>query len=79
MTFGKNESANYFYFFTYEWSRRRLSLIKVINRAEEVFVLLFVAFDYEYLFRKYRLTRLNSEVISSGEDLIWFNDKEVGR
>ena len=75
----KNESANCFYFFTYEWSRRRLSLIKVINRAEEVFVLLFVAFDYEYLFRKYRLTRLNGEVIYSGEDLIWFNDREVGR
>lgn len=44
-----------------------------------MFVPLFVAFDYEYLFRKYRLTRLNGEVIYSGEDLTWFNDKEVGR
>ena len=30
-----------FYFFTYEWSRRRLPLIKMINGVEEVFVFLF--------------------------------------
>ena len=39
-----------FYFFTYEWSRRRLSLIKMINGVEEVLILLFTAFGYEYLF-----------------------------
>ena len=39
-----------FYFFTYEWSRRRLSLIKMINGVEEVLILLFAAFRYEYLF-----------------------------
>ena len=36
----KNESKIGFYFFTYEWSRRRLSLIKMTNGVEEVFVLL---------------------------------------
>ena len=35
---------------TYEWSRRRLSLIKMINGVEEVLILLFTAFRYEYLF-----------------------------
>ena len=51
MTFGKkNESGNCFYFFTYEWSRRRLSLIKMINGVEEVLILLFTAFGYENLF-----------------------------
>ena len=39
-----------FYFFTYEWSRRRLSLIKMINGVEEVLIPLFTAFGYEYLF-----------------------------
>ena len=39
-----------FYFFTYEWSRRRLSLIKMINGVEEVLILPFSAFGYEYLF-----------------------------
>jgi len=39
-----------FYFFTYEWSRRRFSLIKMINGVEEVLILLFAAFRYEYLF-----------------------------
>ena len=39
-----------FYFFTYEWSRRRLSLIKMINGVEEALILLFAAFRYEYLF-----------------------------
>ena len=39
-----------FYFFTYEWSRRRLSLIKMINGVEEALILLFTAFKYEYLF-----------------------------
>ena len=39
-----------FYFLTYEWSRRRLSLIKMINGVEEALVLLFTAFGYEYLF-----------------------------
>merc|ERR1711965_1006942 len=39
-----------FYFFTYEWSRRRLSLITMIHGVEEVLILLFTAFGYEYLF-----------------------------
>jgi len=39
-----------FYFLTYEWSRRRLPLIKMINGVEEVLILLFTAFRYEYLF-----------------------------
>ena len=39
-----------FYFFTYEWSRRRLSLIKMIHGVEEVLILLFTAFRYENLF-----------------------------
>ena len=39
-----------FYFFTYEWSRRRFSLIKTVHEQEEVLVLLFTAFGYEYLF-----------------------------
>ena len=39
-----------FYFFTYEWSRRRLSLIKMINGVEEALILLFAAFKYENLF-----------------------------
>ena len=42
-----------FYFFTYEWSRRRLPLIKMINGIEEVLMLLFTAFRYEYLFWSY--------------------------
>ena len=54
-------------------------MLNIVNEGVEVLILLFVAFDYEYLFRKYRLTRLNGEVIYSGEDLIWFNDREVGR
>jgi hypothetical protein len=36
--------------FQYEWSRRRLSLIKMINGVEEVLIVLFTAFGYEYLF-----------------------------
>ena len=52
--FGKNDDEkNRFYFFTYEWSRRRLSLIKMIHGAEEVLMLLFTAFRYEYLFLSY--------------------------
>jgi hypothetical protein len=39
-----------FYFFTYELSRRRLSLMKMINEVDEVFTLLCIAFGYEYLF-----------------------------
>ena len=39
-----------FYFLTYEWSRRRLSLIKVIHGEEEVLMFLFTTFKYEYLF-----------------------------
>ena len=39
-----------FYFFTYECCRRRLPLIKMIHGVEEVVVLLFTAFRYEYLF-----------------------------
>ena len=39
-----------FYFFTYECCRRRLSLIKMIHGVEEVLILLFTAFRYEYLF-----------------------------
>ena len=39
-----------FYFLTYVWSRRRLSSIKMINGVEEVLILLFAAFGYEYLF-----------------------------
>ena len=42
-----------FYFFTYEWSRRRLSLNKMINGIEEVLMLLFTAFRYGYLFWSY--------------------------
>ena len=50
-TFGKTTTKKIgFYFFTYEWSRRRLSLIKMINGVEEVLILLFTAFEYEYLF-----------------------------
>ena len=48
----------------------------MINGVEKVFVLPFSALDDEYLFWKYRLTRLKSEVIYSGKDLIWFNDKK---
>ena len=51
-------------------------MIKTNNEGEEVFVLPFSALDDEYLFWKYRLTRLKSEVIYSGKDLIWFNDKK---
>ena len=39
-----------FYFLTYVWSRRRLSLIKMIHGVKEVLILLFTAFRYEYLF-----------------------------
>jgi len=39
-----------FYFFTYECCRRRLPLIKMIHGVEEVLILLFAAFGYEYLF-----------------------------
>jgi len=51
-TFGKTTTTIKigFYFFTYEWSRRRLSLIKMINGVKEVLILLFTAFRYEYLF-----------------------------
>ena len=47
-TFWKENGAKIgFYFFTYEWSRRRLPLIKMINGVEEVLILLFTAFGYE--------------------------------
>jgi len=51
-TFGKTTTTIKigFYFFTYEWSRRRLPLIKMINGVEEALILLFTAFRYEYLF-----------------------------
>jgi hypothetical protein len=39
-----------FYFFTYEWNRRRLSLIKMIHGVEEVLIVLFTAFGYKNLF-----------------------------
>ena len=68
----KNANECSFYFFTYECCRRRLPLIKIINEEEEVFVLPFSALDDEYLFWKYRLTRLKSEVIYSGKDSIRF-------
>ena len=40
----------------------------MIHGVEEVLILLFTAFGYEYFFLKYRRTRLNSEVIYSGKD-----------
>ncbi|CAL6295856.1 unnamed protein product [Bathycoccus prasinos] len=48
-TFGKTTTTIKigFYFFTYEWSRRRLPLIKMINGIEEALILLFTAFGYE--------------------------------
>ena len=46
----KNAIENVYFFFTYERCRRRLPLIKMINGGEEVFVLLFSALEYEYLF-----------------------------
>ena len=50
-TLGKTTTEKIgFYFFTYEWSRRRLSLIKMINGVKEALILLFPAFRYEYLF-----------------------------
>ena len=55
-----------FYFFTYEWSRRRLSLIKMIHGVEEVFGTSFYRVYVRVLVTKYRRTRLNSEVIYSG-------------
>ena len=54
----KNAIENVYFFFTHERCRRRLPLIKMINGGEEVFVLLFSALEYEYLFWKFRLTRL---------------------
>ena len=54
----KNTIENVYFFFTHERCRRRLPLIKMINGGEEVFVLLFSALEYEYLFWKFRLTRL---------------------
>ena len=36
----KNAIENVYFFFTYERCRRRLSLIKMINEVQEVFVLL---------------------------------------
>ena len=50
-TLGKTTTKKIgFYFFTYEWGRRRLLLIKMINGVDEVLMLLFTAFGYEYLF-----------------------------
>ena len=43
-------------------------MVKIINGIEEVLILLFTAFRYEYLFWKYRLTRFKTEVIYSGKD-----------
>ena len=54
----KNTIENVYFFFTHERCRRRLPLIKMINGGEEVFVLLFSTLEYEYLFWKFRLTRL---------------------
>ena len=51
----------------------------MINGVKEVLIPLFAAFMYEFLSRKYRRTRLNSEVIYSGKDSIRFqktNDKK---
>ena len=69
-TFGKTTIENGYFFFTHERCRRRLPFIKTNNEGEEVFALPFSALDYEYLFWKYRLTRLKSEVIYSGKDSI---------
>ena len=71
-TFGKTTIENGYFFFTYERCRRRLSSIKMNNEGEKVFVHPFSALDDEYLFWKYRLTRLKSEVIYSGKDSIRF-------
>ena len=50
-TFGKTTTKKIgFYFFTYECCRRRLLLIKRDNAGEEVSILLFSAFGYEYLY-----------------------------
>ena len=59
-----------FYFFTYECCRRRVPLIKTIHGVEEVLILLYTAFGYEYFFLKCRRTRLKSEVSYSGKDFI---------
>jgi hypothetical protein len=51
----------------------------MINGVEEVLILLFTAFGYEYFFLKCRRTRLKSEVRYSGKDSIRFqktNDKK---
>ena len=69
LDFGKTTTEKIgFYFLTYELNQRRIPLVKMVNGVEEVLILLFVAFEYEYLFWKFRLTRLNSEVIYSGKD-----------
>ena len=45
-------------------------MVEIINGMEEVLILLFTAFGCEYV--KCRRTRLKSEVIYSGKDLIRF-------
>jgi len=63
LDFGKTTTEKIgFYFLTYELNQRRIPLVKMVNGVEEVLILLFVAFEYEYLFWKFRLTRLNSEL-----------------
>ena len=65
---------------TYEVYRRRLPLIERINEEAEVLILLVVTFDYEYLFWKFRLTRLRSETIYREKNLIQKTQKkEEGR
>ena len=46
----KNESTICFLFVSYECCQRQVSLIKMIDGVDEVLILLFTAFVYEYLF-----------------------------
>ena len=51
LDFGKTTTEKIgFYFLTYELNQRRIPLVKMVNGVEEVLILLFVAFEYEYLF-----------------------------
>ena len=50
LDFGKTTTEKIgFYFLTYELNQRRIPLVKMVNGVEEVLILLFVAFEYEYL------------------------------
>ena len=71
-----NPSTNIHLQANQEATPNQILSMEMINEVTKVLILLFTTFGYEYLFWKYRLTRLNSEVTYSGKDLSRFDEKK---